>query len=47
LEISPLGIRETGIIYGVFHAPTEAALKMNRLSPRPLSTHHCTFLPRS
>src|ERR1035437_6732821 len=24
LEVSPLGIRKTGLIYGVFHAPTEA-----------------------
>jgi hypothetical protein len=26
LKVSPLGIRETGLIHGVFHAPTEAAL---------------------
>ena len=26
LEVSPLGIRKTGLIYGVFHAPTEAPL---------------------
>ena len=32
-EVSPLGIRETGLIYGIFHAPTEATLKISRLSP--------------
>jgi hypothetical protein len=44
-EVSPLGIRETGVIYGIFHALTEAALKMSRLNPRPLSTHHCIIRP--
>jgi hypothetical protein len=34
-----LGIRETGFICGVFHAPTEAALKMNRPTPDRMSTH--------
>ena len=29
-EVSILGIGKTGVIYGVFHAPTEAALKMSR-----------------
>jgi hypothetical protein len=38
-EVSPLGIRETGVIYGVFHAPTEAALKMSRQTPSRMSTH--------
>jgi hypothetical protein len=44
LEVSPLGIRETGFIYGVFHAPTEAALKIGRLNPMQMSTYHATFL---
>ena len=44
-EVSPLGVREAAVIYGVFHALTEAALKMNRLNPRPMSTHHCIILP--
>ena len=43
-EISPLGIRETGVIYGVFHAPTEAALKIGRRIPSRMSTHPATFL---
>ena len=38
-EVSPLGIRETGFIYGVFHAPTEAALKIGRQTPNQMSTH--------
>ena len=42
-EVSPLGIRETGLIYGVFHAPTEAALKMSRPSPSRMSTHPALF----
>ena len=45
LEVSPLGIRKTGLRYGVFHAPTEAALKIGRLRPSPMSTQHCTILP--
>jgi Beta xylosidase C-terminal Concanavalin A-like domain len=45
LEVSPLGIRETGLIYGVFHAPTEAALKIGRRRPSPMSTHPCTIRP--
>src|SRR5208337_2541405 len=44
LEVCPLGIRETGLIYGVFHAPMEAALKIGRLSPSSLSTHPSAFL---
>jgi len=47
LEVCPLGIRKTGLIDGVFHAPTEAALKISRLSPSPRSTHRCTILPRT
>ncbi len=43
-EVSPLGIGETGVIYGVFHAPTEAALKMSRQKPSRMSTHPSTFL---
>jgi hypothetical protein len=35
-----LGIRKTGIVDGVFHAPTEAALKMSRPNPCQMSTHH-------
>ena len=38
-EVSPLGIREAGVIYGVFHAPTEAALKIGRQTPSRMSTH--------
>jgi hypothetical protein len=34
-----LGVRETGVICSVFHAPTEAALKISRRSPSPVSTH--------
>ena len=45
-EVSPLGIGKTGVIDGVFHASTEAALKMSRLNPRWMSTHPCTFLSR-
>ena len=45
-EVSPLGIRKTGVIYGVFHAPTEAALKMSRRNPRRMSTHPATYLSR-
>jgi hypothetical protein len=39
-----LGIGKPGVIDGVFHAPTEAALKMSRLNPRRMSTHPYTFL---
>ena len=46
LEVSPLGIRKTGVIYGVFHAPTEAALKISRPIPCRMSTHPSTFLSR-
>ena len=46
LEVSPLGIRKTRVIYDVFHAPTEAALKMSRLNPQWMSTHPATFLSR-
>jgi len=42
-EVSPLGIRETCLIYGVFHAPTEAALKMSRQTPSRMSTHPSTI----
>ena len=38
-EEGPLGIRETGVIYSVFHALTEAALKISRRSSAPVSTH--------
>jgi hypothetical protein len=41
-----LGIGKTGVIYGVFHAPTEAALKIGRLNPKWMSTHPATFLSR-
>jgi hypothetical protein len=34
-----LGIRKAGIVYGVFHAPTEAALKMSRPKSNRMSTH--------
>jgi hypothetical protein len=43
-EVSPLGVRETGLIYGVFHAPTAAALKMSRRNPSRMSTHPSTIL---
>src|ERR1035437_283252 len=42
-EVSPLGICKTGVIYGVFHALTEAALKIGRLSPSRMSTHPSRF----
>jgi hypothetical protein len=38
-EAGPLGLREAGFIYGVFHAPTEAALKISRQTPSRMSTH--------
>jgi hypothetical protein len=44
LEVSPLGIRETGVIDGVFHALTEAALKIGRRTPSRMSTHPATYL---
>lgn len=37
--VSPLGIGEAGFVAGVFHAPTEAALKMSRPNPGQMSTH--------
>src|SRR5271170_1434262 len=37
---SPLGVRETGVIDSVFHALTEAALKISRRSTSPVSTHY-------
>ena len=43
-EVSPLGIRETGLVYGVFHARTEATLKMRRRNPSRMSTHPSTIL---
>ena len=42
-EVSPLGIRETGFIYGIFHAPTEAPLKIGRQTPSWMSTHPSLF----
>ena len=39
VEVCPLGIREVGFVNGVFHAQTEAALKMSRLNPCRMSTH--------
>jgi len=42
-EVSPLGIREIGLIYGVFHAPTEAALKIDRQTSGWMSTHPSTI----
>ena len=42
-EVSPLGIGEAGFVEGVFHAPTEAALKMSRRIPRRMSTHSALF----
>jgi hypothetical protein len=38
-----LGIRQAGFVYGVFHAPTEAALKIDRQSPSRMSTHPSTI----
>ena len=46
-KVSPLGVGETGLINGVFHAPTEAPLKMNRPNPSRMSTNTATFLLRS
>jgi hypothetical protein len=45
-EVSQLGICETRVIYGVFHAPNEAALKMSRPKPSRMSTHRSTFPSR-
>src|SRR5208337_942704 len=39
LEVSPLGVRETGVIGGVFHASTEAALNIGRQIPSRMSTY--------
>jgi hypothetical protein len=47
LEVSPLGIGKVGLINGVFHAPTEASLKISRRNPRQMSTDYFTFLPRA
>jgi hypothetical protein len=47
LEESPLGIRETGFVYGVFHAPIEASLKMSRRNPSRMSTDLVTILHAS
>ena len=47
LKVSPLGIRETGFVYGVFHAPIEASLKMNRRNPSRMSTDLVTVLHAS
>ncbi len=47
LEVSPLGIGEAGFIYGVFHAPTEAALKMSRPNPYQMSTRSSFFFHSS
>lgn len=46
-EVSPLGIGETGFVDGVFHAPTEAALKMSRRIPSRMSTHPSTNRSRT
>jgi len=43
-KVSPLGVGKVGFVYGVFHAPTEAALKMSRQTPSRMSTHPATFL---
>jgi hypothetical protein len=41
-----LGLRKVGLINGVFHAPTEASLKISRRNPHWMSTYSLTFLPR-
>ena len=46
-EVSPLGIRQTGFVYGVFHAPIEASLKMSRRNPCRMSTYLVTILHSS
>jgi len=46
LEVSPLVIGEAGFVDGVFHAPTEAPLKMSRQTPSRMSTHPSTFISR-
>ena len=43
-EASPLGIRETGVGYGVFYARTEATLKMSHRNPSRMSTHPSIIL---
>jgi hypothetical protein len=45
-EVGPLGIGKAGFVYGVFHAPTEAALKIGRRIQTRLSTLPSTFLSR-
>jgi hypothetical protein len=42
-----LGIREAGFIEDVFHAPTEAALKMSRPRQSRMSTHPSIILCRT
>jgi len=44
VEECPLGIRKTGLVYGVFHASTEAPLKMSRQNPSRMSTHPSNIL---
>src|ERR1035438_3068020 len=46
-EVSPLGIGEAGFVDGVFHAPTEAALKMSRRIRKRMSNHSSLFFHSS
>jgi hypothetical protein len=44
---SPLGIGEVGFVYGVFHAPTEATLKMSRPIRQRMSIYSSLFFHSS
>ena len=46
-EVSPLGVGEVGFVYGVFHAPTEAALKMSRRIRQRMSIYSSLFFHSS
>ena len=45
-KVGPLGVGEAGLIYGVFHAPTEAPLKIGRPNQSRMSTNTASFLLR-
>ena len=45
-KVGPLGVGETGLIDGVFHAPTEAPLKIGRPNQSRMSTNTAAFLLR-
>ena len=45
-EIFPLSIGEAGIVYGVFHASTEAPLKIGLASAKPNVNHSFHFFDK-